>query len=374
MFRVFLPLGTALAGVCLLVGSLGCEPTKPIRSYTVPKPDAVYESNHVDPGAPEDAEGNPLPLDDRMLAAFIPHGNTAWFVKISGPKAAVASQADAFQAFVKSIEFPADAKAEPTWDAPANWKKTDGPAPRFATLKIDDIQPPLEVTVSSLPLSAGDLSAYVLQNVNRWRGQMSLRPITQQRLAKESQELKLADRTAVYVDLLGKLQSAGMSGARPMAGHPPIAQTSPRTGKQPEPNANRADGIEFETPSGWQAGAKDAFSQVALETGTGSEKIRTTFSALSAAASDLTSNINRWRAQVGLPPQEAEAIQSEVTPMDIGGSSGNYVELVGPEEAILGAIVVHDDKAWFLKMRGPKAAAQAQRDKFGELLKSIRFD
>lgn len=372
----------ATMGGVLLSSLLGCEPTKPIQSYSIPKPDVVYETNHVDPGAPEDASGNPLPLDDRMLGAFVPHAQTAWFVKLSGAKDAIAPHAEAFEAFVKSFQFSADPNAEPTWQAPAGWKQTAGPAPRFATLTIADTSPPLEVTVSSLPLNDGDVSAYVLLNINRWRKQMSLRPIAQQRLAKDSKTLKVAGGNAVYVDMLGKLQAAGMPGASPMAGHPPIANNSavPSSGQRPSPTAgnspaaDQAKGIKFETPAGWKTASKDAFSQVALEAGTGAETVRITFSALAAAASDLTSNVNRWRGQAGLPPVDEAALMANVAKMEIGGAPGSYVELIGPREAILGAIVVHGDQAWFLKLRGPAAAAQAQQTKFRELLKSIRFE
>ena len=351
-------------------GAIGCEPPKPIQSYSVPKPELVYEANHVDPGEPQDSAGRPLPLDDRMLAAFVPQGETAWFIKLAGPKDAVAPHAETFQNFVKSITFSSDMPGEPRWQTPEGWRESAGPPPRLATLTIGDAKPPLEVTVSSLPLSAGDVSAYVLLNVNRWRAQMSLRPISQQRLAKETTKSPLAVGSALVFDMLGKLQAAGMPGAPPMIGHPPIASKAAGDAAP----ADEAAGIKFDTPDGWQAAPRDAFSQVALEAGEGTEQIRVTFSALSAAASDLTSNVNRWRSQVGLASADTATLASEARQTTIGGEPGAYVELLGPEEAILGAIVVHGEKAWFLKLRGSKSAALAQQDNFQQLLKSIRFE
>jgi len=381
MVRFLLKNGFApFATFAILLVAVGCEPVKPIRSYKVPKPELVYEANHLDPGTPTDPSGNPLPLDDRMLAALIPHGQHAWFVKLSGPKEAVAPQAEAFQAFVKSIQFTEDKDREPTWTAPENWVRTNGPPPRWATLTIPESQPPLEVTISSLPMESRDLAAYSLLNLNRWRNQLGLRPIPQQQLIKSTTTLNLAGGPALYVDMEGKLQDTGMGGRMAMGGHPPIAGgSSSKTASKAPPvasqsDAGQAEGIKYELPSGWRGANKDAFSQVALEAGSGEDQIRVTFSALAAAAADLVPNINRWRSQAGLEPVSPEALMADVAKMEIGGKPGHYVELLGPEEAIFGAIVVHQDQAWFLKLRGSKTAAEAEQDNFRKLLQSIRFE
>jgi hypothetical protein len=372
MIRVFHRTGLAVAAAGILIGCLGCEPAKPIRSYTVPKPEEVYKTNHLDPSVPKDTKGNPLPADDRMLAALIPHGGMAWFVKLSGPKDSVKPHAEAFQTLVKSIKFTANAL--PTWDAPANWKKTDGPPPRFATLTIGDTNPPLEVTVSPLQFAKDDdLISLTMRNVNRWRGQMSLRPIPERRLPNETQSLLLANGPAVYVDMLGKLQVASMPGVPPMAGHPPIASKTPPS-EANEPTPNNFSAFKFETPAGWHPAENDVVSKMALETGEGAEKVRVTFSPMSAQGSELVPNVNRWRGQIELPNLDEKQLLANVDKMDIGGESGSYVELIGPQEAIFGAIVVRDNQGWFLKLRGPKAAAQAQQSNFRKLLKSIRFE
>ena len=365
-------------GLCCLLASAGCEPPKPIRSYKVPKPEVVYESNHLDPGLPTDKNGDPLPLDDRMLGALIPNKDTAWFLKLSGPKSEVDSHADEFREFVNSIRFGKDSRREPEWDLPESWTRTNGPPPRWATITIGGTNPPLEVTVSSLPFENRDLASYSLQNVNRWRNQLSLRPIPAQRLSKEVETITLAGGSpAVYVDMLGKLQGTGMMRPGAMAGHPPISggdtRPAPKTSSQTPADRQPAE-VGYDLPTGWSKAANDTFSQVALEAGEGANGIRVTFSALAAAAGDLGPNINRWRRQVGLGPVSDEDIQAAAKEMEIGGVKAPYVELQGPQESIYGAIVMHEDKAWFIKLRGSNSAAEAEQTKFQELLKSIRFE
>lgn len=74
---------------------------------------------------------------------------------------------------------------------------------RFATLEFGPADNSLELTVIPLPIPPGDRSAYVLSNVNRWRQQMNLDPITAAELDKQSEKIELDGATAVVVDLRG---------------------------------------------------------------------------------------------------------------------------------------------------------------------------
>ena len=65
------------------------------------------------------------------------------------------------------------------WTAPAGWKQLPGNGMRVATFEIPDGPGKAEVTVIALP---GDVGGE-LANVNRWRGQIALAPITEAQLA-----------------------------------------------------------------------------------------------------------------------------------------------------------------------------------------------
>ena len=89
-----------------------------------------------------------------------------------------------------------------------------------------------------LPISGGDLQKYVLDNVNRWRQQLNLAPVTAEELASTTKPLKIDGREATLVSLVGK-GSGGMGGApfAPFAGgqlppdHPPIGDKNASTTK-----------------------------------------------------------------------------------------------------------------------------------------------
>ena len=97
-------------------------------------------------------------------------------------------------------------------------------------------------------------------------------------------------------------------------------------------------------------------------------------SKLSGNGGGLLANVNRWRGQVGLAPLEAGALAANSkTVATAGGDSGTWVELVGTEKTILGAIVARGEVSWFFKLTAPAPVAAQNRDVFEQFVRSIRF-
>src|SRR5207249_4359851 len=164
---------------------LGCQQTEEIRRYQMPREPRI-----------------------RMLAAMIPHGERTWFVKVTGPDPAVEEHKRAFRQFIESFHFNNDKGKPPlTWTVPENWKEVNAKAAkgefqRFATFRLRAPQgEELELTVFALGRAgqAGD----VLANVNRWRGQLGLGPVSAEGLKGVTEELKVGDTRVALVDMLG---------------------------------------------------------------------------------------------------------------------------------------------------------------------------
>jgi hypothetical protein len=200
-----------IALLCFGLAAAGCDSQLEIRHYEVPKPEVVYAENHVVDPAEEQDEADRSPTD-RMLGAIIPQGKRTWYVKMTGPMERVADQEPAFRQLVESFTF-ADADSPPKWELPPSWSQRPGSRDRFATLVVGDSSQPLEVSVSELPMP--DSPQFVLANVNRWRRQMQLPPIAPSQLETETQTLSLSDREAVFVNLVGILDTTS---GRPMMG------------------------------------------------------------------------------------------------------------------------------------------------------------
>ena len=203
-----------------IVAIAGCQKSEQIERYTVAKPvplEAVASSSadpHAGLAIGEAAKGEPT---DRALGAIVPVGTQGWFFKLTGPKDAVAAKADEFKTFLKSVHFSPEGK--PAWTLPDGWQEQPGNQIRYATLVIPGEGKPLEVGVTALPKSVDD-EAYALMNVNRWRGQLQLPPITREQLAQESTQIQLDGATATLVDLLGIATPGGPGRGPFMSGAP----------------------------------------------------------------------------------------------------------------------------------------------------------
>ncbi|HEX6985508.1 MAG TPA: hypothetical protein VF170_09035, partial [Planctomycetaceae bacterium] len=164
---------------------VGCTSEEPIVVERVPKDDV----------APAVAV-EPVEKTDRMLAAIVPHGESAVFFKVTGPEQAVARLKEDFLSLVRSTTLDGE---EPRWSLPSGWTEEKGSGELLARIGIPG-DPPLSATVTSLP-KRGDDAEYRLANVNRWRGQMGLPPITADRLHAggdlddETVKVTLADGT-----------------------------------------------------------------------------------------------------------------------------------------------------------------------------------
>lgn len=349
---------TRLALIGLAVLAIGCRRPESIARYRVPKERAA-----------EPRATAPAGESARMLGAIVPHRSQTWFLKLTGPPERVAAAADDFQAVVRSLRFEGD---EPQWQLPPTWKRRAGSGMRFATLEISsEGATPLEVSVTMLGRDpAGDDAAYVLQNVNRWRGQLGVPPLAADQLAAETKSLDLADGVATLVDITGRSQGDGMS-PPPFAGGPfsgASGQTPAGSSERPPP-AGSAE-IVYKLPEGWARAPGDAFSTLAFVVAEGDETARIT---VTGSGGDLLANVNRWRNQVALPPATADELEAGRRPITVDGIEGSFMILRGTRETILGVIIPAADKAWFVKLKGPNALAEREQSRFEAFVRSIQF-
>src|SRR4051812_5741083 len=95
----------AAAAALVLLTLAGCQRDDEVRHYTAPRAEAP---------PPEEAKG---PGRQRLLGAVFDRGEQKWFVKLTGPEAAVAEHEKEFDGFINSFRFGA-AGERPQWKAP----------------------------------------------------------------------------------------------------------------------------------------------------------------------------------------------------------------------------------------------------------------
>jgi hypothetical protein len=165
------------------------------------QPAQLYDQAGQNPGSGEST---------RILAAIQRREGTAWFFKMTGDDELVAQQKPAFIEFLKSVAFAsatvptdlppshppiggaampgagvmpaaASTEAKPEWQVPAGWQETQAGAflvSKFLISGADNDQAAVNVSMSQ-----GE-GGGVLSNVNRWRQQLGLAPVSDSELEK----------------------------------------------------------------------------------------------------------------------------------------------------------------------------------------------
>ena len=332
-------------GVLLL--SVGCEQPEQIQEYRIPK-------SHSDLG---DIGTKQLPVssastrsvESRMVVAIAERSDATWFFKVTGPTDAVGASEDDWQSILRSVNFGDDGK--PAWQLPEGWKTGPTKPMRFATLLTTVENGDVEMSISNLGPNQD-----LLENVNRWRKQLGLTPLAEDDLelttqSGESGELKI-------FDAIGTLElSSSMASEQLMA--PP------------------ENDLKYDIPDGWVAGRASMMVPVRLRFGSDSSAPQITVTQLLSAANQWLPNAQRWAGQVGVPQDESTlaGLSDKVT---IDAIEGQKIVLIPEDDeskfAMIGAMVVRDDIAWFFKLIGEKKFVEENQLMFDEFLESFQFD
>jgi hypothetical protein len=322
----------------------GCQRDE-IQSYEVPKPQPSMASAKV---------------ELRLLAAMFQPGDRTWFIKLMGPAEAVKEHKETFDRFVQSVHFADKAGKPITWAVPEGWREEGGSAMRYATFHLP-AEPPLEVTVVALGRESGSL----LDNLNRWRGQIGLAPATAAELGLMSKETKINGVAATLVDMTG--QGAGTTPKTPpfASGRGPLPSPAREEGREPA--------LKYTAPPGWKDLGAEGMSVATLQLTEGDQSAKITVSPMGGPAGGLAANVNRWRRQVNLEPMADEEVRKDCKEIEVAGKPGLYVDLAGPQMRILAVVLTRGDETWFFKLMGPSTLVGKQKSAFEAFVHSVRF-
>lgn len=172
--------------------------------------------------------------------------------------------------------------------------------------------------------------------------------------------------------------------ARPRDQRPPVSTpTQPSSEITSEARTGSASGaFTFETPPGWQQIAPSQFRDPNFIIGMNGE-IECYVSVLQGTGGGLLTNANRWRGQMGRAPfsdeefaqlPRARVLGSEAVIVDF---SGDFTGMGGgetkPGYRLVGALIQTPESAIFIKMTGPDAAVEAEKDNFALFAQSLAF-
>ncbi|MDB6122022.1 MAG: hypothetical protein JWQ71_1015 [Pedosphaera sp.] len=143
----------------------------------------------------------------QVIMAVVHHPEGSWFYRLSGNPTLVEIQRPAFLEFLKSIQIK-EAPQAPVeeshagagkfnWTVPATWKTSTLGNMQIARFSMPEKDGKADVFVSVFDSETGG----TLANVNRWRGQIGLSPVTEADLASLVTSMDSTNPDAILVDM-----------------------------------------------------------------------------------------------------------------------------------------------------------------------------
>ena len=310
--------------------SLGCREEEGIQHYKAPRAETPIVS---------------------MRVAIIKNADQTWFFKLMGPKDVVDDHTTEFDQFLETIQFNADEKNPVIWKAPNEWEKEPAGGQIYASYLVGPKTTAAQMTVVKLGGQAGAF----LDNVNRWRKQLGLKPVTEENLDGVIKKT-INGREVIIVQLSGTGRF-----------HRTAAPLLPQG-----PGPLQAE-AKIDTPEGWQKmDQPPQFAVAGFRIEDGKETAQVSVSQL--GPQPMLENVIRWRRQVGLGPVDANQVKDLIQPFDVGDSKAQYLDMTGSRDRIL-VILVHKGEAdWIFKMMGSPELVGKQKPAFEKLVRSVRFD
>jgi hypothetical protein len=296
------------------------------------------------PGCADDVRTYEVPyVKQRLLGAFINTDEGLWAIKLMGRADEVATHKDEFEQFVKSIRLTGKGKQKPEWTAPTSWEYVPGSGMRYATFRLPK---QLEVGIFYFEGGGGGL----LRNVNRWRDQMKLDPISERGFMRDVTVVELAGGQKAYM----------------------LDVESARVAPLREENSGSGDDnpLTFTKPEGWVEQPKGQFAVLAFAIADGEQKARVT---LTIAGGSLEANVNRWRGEVGLPDLDAAQVRQSLRDTTFNGDAAYQADLIGTQgKSTIGVIYPVGDRSLFVKMMGDSELVAKQKAKFEAFVGSLK--
>lgn len=317
--------------------------------------------------------------------------------------------------------FAASGSAQPqlTWKTPEGWTEVPPGEMRVASFKIQG-QNGKQADVSVIPLPG--LPGSDEANVNRWRGQVGLPPVSPDELKKSAESVEADGQPAQLYDIAGQNPGSGdatrilgviqhragavwffkMTGDADLAeqqkpalvaflksvkfttvqaqtelppSHPPVGDTGmgAPTASAPVSSEGKPD---WQVPADWQevSGGQFLVAKFMLA-GIGGATAAVNVSSSPGDGGGLLPNVNRWRGQLGLP----QIVEILTTPIDVTNGKAQLVDMSGTDTRtgqptrLVGVMVPQSGQTWFYKLMGDAKVVESQKNAFTKFVQSVKY-
>ena len=310
------------------------------------------------------------------------------------------------------------------WKTPAGWQEVPPGTMRVASFKVAGADSK-QADVSVIPLPGGAGSDF--SNVNRWRGQVGLAPITEVELPNLTQLIEVAgqpaalyeqagdsvrilaaiqrrDDTAWFFKMTGDSQLVaqvkptfveflksiefveGSTSSAPAApsglpdGHPDLSAMPPAAAV-PAPVASATAGQpNWTVPAGWLEVSGGQFLVAKFTIASADHaQAAVNISASAGNGGGLAANVNRWRKQLGLNELAGDELTQAVQSIATAAGPASLVEMAGTDArtsqpaALVGIMVLQPSQVWFYKLMGDAKVVAAQKETFIQFVRGVKY-
>jgi len=309
-------------------------------------------------------------------------------------KDAIASTNAPVKSTLERVPTPTGSVAVPT-----NWEPQPLSQMREASFLVKGENGTVaDISFVKLGAAAGN----VLDNVNRWLGQLGQPPVTPEKLTGMIQKLSTARCEVDVVDLNGKPEDGdaskdgriiggiasgqGMSffkmrGNAALVGAEKenflkwIAAMCDSAGTEstamPQlaaPTLGRPQ-IKWDIPPDWSPGPTSAMRYASFAVP--SDNVDISVITFPGDGGDDLGNINRWRQQLGLPPGDMNT--GNIVPLKTNETTFSTIDIAGANARTVAAWTRKDGHAWFFKLTGPSKGVEKEKSNFVKFVQSVRF-
>ena len=432
------PIGLALLVLPLQVG---CEPPPVVRVYDAPKSDtefvsgplagtsnapmslggasagvsagATSQAGGVQP-AGQSATGGPR----RILGAVLPLDSGCYFLKATDSPERLEPLMEGFLSIVQGFAID-EQTGRPSNALPSGWKMNPRNDIALAEFVSPESTGGVKFTVTALAMPGEkDWPEYLLSNVNRWRGQLKIDPVSLETLNDSLIAVPRGDgKLPSYIFDAAGTGSGGMApGAPNVPGAPnatgvpsvprsavpsPVSSsnnpsTGPSTGPAstekttatPAPVGDATSGqeevkrpdLKYRLPEGWSVGQGSAFrlATLKIESAEGNGEVT-----VSMATDNPQANTAMWAQQVlkGSDPSQVDPVVQKslesVETLEVGaGQAKLYTVRSSPQPdapmLIVASIPTENPELHlFVKLIGDNRLGESQKQKLIEFVQSI---
>jgi hypothetical protein len=290
-----------------------------------------------------------------------------------------------------------------TADVPKNWEAQPLSQMRLASFLVrGENGATADISFVALGPAAGN----ILDNVNRWLGQLKQPAVTEEKLKSLIQPVATERGEVAIVDLSGQPENGDankdgrivgaiaadengtsffkMRGNAALVGaekenfikwvRASRASTTGMTTTTATSSPNpEKPGVKWDLPEGWTTAPASPMRYASFAVEKNGEKADISVVTFPGDGGNDVDNINRWRQQIGLPIVGAEVLKSMIAPVPAHDVHIDSVDMTGASARVLAAWTRQNGQAWFFKMTGPTDLVEQEKPKFVAFVQSLRF-